>query len=217
MEAPIPASALIHSATLVAAGIYLFFKFSFLIFFNYFFLKTILVISSFTFFFGSIVSSTQTDLKKILAYSTISNCGLIFTSLLVSNYLNTLIFFILHGWFKSISFLLIGFVVVSYNHLQDIRLVGNSKYLNFIQFSIVIITLMSLSSWLNMYNSIIKHTIIESLVLVLYVKILVSFSTIFTILYSIRIIFLINTSFFKFKKFKKHIDIYNIYNIYIYI
>lgn len=97
MEAPVPASALIHSATLVAAGVFIFFKFNFLIFFNYFLFKILIIFSIFTFFFGAVVSSFQTDLKKILAYSTISNCGLMFSSILISNYINTIFFFIIHG------------------------------------------------------------------------------------------------------------------------
>ena len=77
MEAPVPASALIHSATLVSAGIYLLLKF-----FNLFIvtnlLNYILILGSITCAYGGVVASSQTDMKKLLAYSTMSHCGLLY-------------------------------------------------------------------------------------------------------------------------------------------
>ena len=110
MEAPLPASALIHSATLVASGLYLFLTFKTLVtdyklitFLNFYF--------SFTFFFGLFVVLVQTDFKKILAYSTISNCAAIFLTILHLNTYSTYLYFATHGWFKSLSFLILGFLV----------------------------------------------------------------------------------------------------------
>ena len=74
MEAPVPASSLIHSATLVSAGIYFLCKFKFLIIFlnaN----EVLATFGAFTAAYGGIVAASQTDLKKLLAYSTMSHCG----------------------------------------------------------------------------------------------------------------------------------------------
>jgi len=74
MEAPVPASSLIHSATLVSAGVYLLCKFSF-------FIQGCGLVSLLSFIgcvtaaYGGVVAASQTDLKKLLAYSTMSHCG----------------------------------------------------------------------------------------------------------------------------------------------
>jgi len=75
MEAPVPASALIHSATLVSAGIYIFLRFSPLFESNLRFILAIKLVGVITAFYGGFVAMYQTDVKKILAYSTISHCG----------------------------------------------------------------------------------------------------------------------------------------------
>lgn len=129
MEAPAPASALIHSATLVSAGLFLFLKFYLYYKISYIFSLLVLIVGSLTCLFGSLISATQTDLKRLLAYSTISNCGLLFVSCVVSNHLNTLYLFQLHGLTKSLSFLFVGFIIINYNHNQDLRLIGSQNLL----------------------------------------------------------------------------------------
>ena len=75
MEAPAPASALIHSATLVSAGIYLVLRFAPLFEVSLYAYSVLAIIGSFTAFFGGFCSLYQSDVKRILAYSTISHCG----------------------------------------------------------------------------------------------------------------------------------------------
>ena len=75
MEAPVPASALIHSATLVSAGIYLLLRFTVLFEFSSFSFTIISIIGSLTAFYGGFTSMFQSDIKRVLAYSTISHCG----------------------------------------------------------------------------------------------------------------------------------------------
>jgi len=74
MEAPVPASALIHSATLVSAGIYLLCRFHVLIT-MFHLVNTLATIGAFTAAYGGIVAASQTDVKKLLAYSTMSHSG----------------------------------------------------------------------------------------------------------------------------------------------
>jgi NADH-quinone oxidoreductase subunit L len=109
MEAPVPASALIHSATLVSAGIYLLLRFSTIVLLND--LSFLLVIiGSITALYGGIVSAAQTDMKKLLAYSTISHCGFLFLSIGLENYIATIIYLFLHGLFKAMTFFLCWFI-----------------------------------------------------------------------------------------------------------
>jgi len=128
MEAPAPASALIHSATLVSAGLLLFFKFYLLFKISQTFLYIFLIVGSLTSLFGSVVSAMQTDLKRLLAYSTISNCGLLFISVVISSVDNTLLLFQFHGFSKSLLFLFVGFIISVNNHNQDIRFIGRLNF-----------------------------------------------------------------------------------------
>jgi len=123
MEAPIPASALIHSATLVSAGIYLLLRFQFLLIDSYSFLFVGLL-GSFTAIYGSVVSSSQTDAKKLLAYSTISHCGFLFVTVYLSNIQLTLVYLYLHGLFKALTFFCVGNLVKVAKGNQDTRKMG---------------------------------------------------------------------------------------------
>jgi NADH:ubiquinone oxidoreductase subunit 5 (subunit L)/multisubunit Na+/H+ antiporter MnhA subunit len=121
MEAPIPASSLIHSATLVSAGIYLCYRFSpqIQMYFPYF-----VILSSFTAAYGAVIAACQTDLKKILAYSTISHCGYLFVLVFIGNTNLLLTYLHIHGVFKAFSFMLVGFILQNNSIYQDYRSIG---------------------------------------------------------------------------------------------
>ena len=123
MEAPIPASALIHSATLVSAGVYLLLRFTPLIILTNF-QSVILFVGSVTAAYGGLVSSSQTDMKKLLAYSTISHCGFLFVTIGTEIYLTSIIYLFLHGLFKAATFFCAGsFIRVAGS--QDTRNMGS--------------------------------------------------------------------------------------------
>lgn len=123
MEAPVPASALIHSATLVSAGIYLLLRFTPLVTFSHFQLF-FLTVGSITAAYGGIVSASQTDMKKLLAYSTISHCGFLFVTIGTEVYAASIIYLFLHGLFKASTFFCAGsFIRVAGS--QDTRNMGN--------------------------------------------------------------------------------------------
>lgn len=145
MEAPVPASALIHSATLVSAGIYLmgrFWTFSSLSGIS----LCILTHSSLTALYGGVVAAYQTDLKRILAYSTISHCGFMFCSLSLNNVLITLLYLHLHGWFKSLSFMCVGNIIFKSNGYQDSRRMGGLLNTCSLEFLVLLVSLSSLAS-----------------------------------------------------------------------
>ena len=144
MDAPVPASALIHSATLVIAGIYIMYKFKNL--YNYYLnitlcISFLCILSALIF---SFVACFQTDLKKILAYSTISQCGFIIVIMLISNDFNFFFYTIMHGIIKSILFMMCGLFFIVNRHSQDIRNFSNLKYLIFYHFSIFLLILSAL-------------------------------------------------------------------------
>jgi NADH:ubiquinone oxidoreductase subunit 5 (subunit L)/multisubunit Na+/H+ antiporter MnhA subunit len=125
MEAPVPASSLIHSATLVSAGIYLLLKFQ-VIFSLTNLSEIIFYLGSITACYGGIVAASQTDMKKLLAYSTISHCGFIVASISLNNFIITIIYLYLHGLFKASTFFCAG-SIIKYNNTQDMRLMGMAK------------------------------------------------------------------------------------------
>lgn len=189
MEAPLPASALIHSATLVAAGIFLFTKFSILFFYNNNAICYILFYFTITFFVGSLISCYQTDIKKILAYSTISNCGLMFFSIFFSSLKSNLLYFSYHGLYKSLSFIIAGQLVMQFKHNQDIKLFSNYNHTSIIKLSYFFLSLLSLSSSFIIYESYIKHIIFNNNVFNTTLKFLLINSIIFSIIYSYKTCF----------------------------
>jgi NADH:ubiquinone oxidoreductase subunit 5 (subunit L)/multisubunit Na+/H+ antiporter MnhA subunit len=122
MEAPVPASALIHSATLVSAGIYLLLRFTPIVTLNNLQILAI-IIGSITAAYGGLVSASQTDMKKLLAYSTISHCGFLFVTIGTEVYTTVIIYLFLHGLFKALTFFCAGsFIRVAGS--QDTRFMG---------------------------------------------------------------------------------------------
>lgn len=122
MEAPVPASALIHSATLVSAGIYLLLRFYPIIdtLSLTIYIKLIGVITA---AYGGLVAASQTDMKRLLAYSTISHCGFLFVTVGCGMFNVSLIYLFLHGLFKAATFFCAGSFIRVAGH-QDTRLMG---------------------------------------------------------------------------------------------
>lgn len=128
MEAPVPASALIHSATLVSAGVYLLLRFSVIIHF-FGLTEVILIWGSITGVYGGVVAAAQTDVKKLLAYSTISHCGFLFVCAGLGWIWLTIIYLFLHGLFKAATFFCVG-SFIRINKSQDSRLMGINNRLS---------------------------------------------------------------------------------------
>ncbi len=120
MAAPTPVSSLVHSSTLVTAGVYLLIRFSFLIKLNYY----LLIFSLLTMLMSGLRALFETDMKKVIALSTLSQLGVMMFSLSVG--IKELAFFHLmtHALFKSLLFLCAGFYIHSRVDWQDIRSVS---------------------------------------------------------------------------------------------
>jgi len=121
MAAPTPVSALVHSSTLVTAGVYLMIRFSFIIINNPTSAFFIALISSLTIFISAVRAIFETDFKKIIALSTLSQLG--FMMFRLSQIIKICRFFhlITHAIFKSLLFICAGVVIILSGHNQDIR------------------------------------------------------------------------------------------------
>nr|QLY90130.1 NADH dehydrogenase subunit 5 [Trichostegia minor] len=124
MAAPTPVSALVHSSTLVTAGVYLLIRFSVLLE-NSNLLKMIMFWGMLTMFMSGMGANFEFDLKKIIALSTLSQLGLMMT-ILGAGFMNLAFFHLLtHAFFKSLLFLCAGVLIHSFKDNQDIRNMGN--------------------------------------------------------------------------------------------
>nr|WRK67358.1 NADH dehydrogenase subunit 5 [Barbibucca biremis] len=124
MAAPTPVSALVHSSTLVTAGVYLLIRFNFS-FMDTFLSKFLLLMSVLTMFMAGLGANYEFDLKKIIALSTLSQLGLMM-SILSMGYFNLAFFHLLsHALFKALLFMCAGSVIHNMKNTQDIRYMGN--------------------------------------------------------------------------------------------
>nr|YP_009139653.1 NADH dehydrogenase subunit 5 [Euripus nyctelius]AKG26375.1 NADH dehydrogenase subunit 5 [Euripus nyctelius] len=131
MAAPTPVSALVHSSTLVTAGVYLLIRFNSLLN-DLFFFKLLLLMSGLTMFMAGICANYEYDLKKIIALSTLSQLGLMM-SILSMGFGNLAFFHLLtHAMFKALLFMCAGVIIHMMNDNQDIRIMGGiSIYIPF--------------------------------------------------------------------------------------
>lgn len=127
MEGPTPVSALIHSATMVAAGVYLIARLYPIFTMSAAVMNFIAVIGLITALMGAYIAITQNDLKRILAYSTISQLGLMFLALGAGVYSGGMFHLVTHAYFKSMLFLCSGIVIHSLFEQQDIRFMGGLR------------------------------------------------------------------------------------------
>ena len=127
MEGPTPISALIHAATMVTAGIYMVARLSPLYELTEDVLLFILYVGSITAFFLGLVALVQNDIKRIIAYSTISQLGYMTAALGASLYSLAIFHLITHAFFKALLFLCAGSIIVKCHHEQDIRKIGGLR------------------------------------------------------------------------------------------
>ena len=124
MEGPTPISALIHAATMVTAGIFMVSRMSPLFELSDVALSFILVIGSITALFMGFLGIVQTDIKRVVAYSTLSQLGYMTVALGVSAYPIAIFHLMTHAFFKALLFLGAGSVIIGMHHEQDMRKMG---------------------------------------------------------------------------------------------
>ena len=124
MEGPTPISALIHAATMVTAGVFMVARLSPLFEHSAAALSTVLIIGSATAFFMGILGLVQMDVKRVIAYSTLSQLGYMMAALGVSAYPIGMFHLMTHAAFKALLFLSAGSVILAMHHEQDMRKMG---------------------------------------------------------------------------------------------
>nr|YP_009441806.1 NADH dehydrogenase subunit 5 [Eucinetus haemorrhoidalis]AOY39390.1 NADH dehydrogenase subunit 5 [Eucinetus haemorrhoidalis] len=141
MAAPTPVSSLVHSSTLVTAGVYLLIRFHVLLSKNM--MLFLLIISSLTMFMSGLGANFEFDLKKIIALSTLSQLGLMMSILAVGNYNLAFFHLLSHALFKALLFMCAGSIIHNFKDCQDIRLMGG--LINFMPLSMICMNICSMS------------------------------------------------------------------------
>lgn len=131
MEAPTPASALIHSSTLVVAGVFLVIRFSVLFEFTVFTNYYLVLLGALTLSFGAVTATFQSDIKKLVAYSTISQIGYLVCGCGFCCYEEVLIYLIIHALNKAFLFVLVGYTVHFFSGNTDMRQMGGAYLYSF--------------------------------------------------------------------------------------
>ena len=127
MEGPTPISALIHAATMVTAGIFMVSRMSPLFEMSTTALSFVLIIGATTALFMGFLGIIQYDIKRVVAYSTLSQLGYMTVALGVSAYSAAMFHLVTHAFFKALLFLAAGSVIIGMHHNQDIRYMGGVR------------------------------------------------------------------------------------------
>jgi len=130
MEGPTPISALIHAATMVTAGIFMVARMSPLFEYSEAALSFVMVIGAITAFFMGLLGVVNNDIKRVIAYSTLSQLGYMTVALGASAYGAAIFHLMTHAFFKALLFLAAGSVIIALHHEQDMRRMGGlAKYM----------------------------------------------------------------------------------------
>jgi NADH-quinone oxidoreductase subunit L len=127
MEGPTPISALIHAATMVTAGIFMVSRMSPLFELSDAALSFVIVIGAITALFMALIAIVQTDIKRVVAYSTLSQLGYMTAALGASAYSAAIFHLMTHAFFKAVLFLGAGSVIIAMHHEQDMRKMGGLR------------------------------------------------------------------------------------------
>ncbi len=127
MEGPTPISALIHAATMVTAGVFMVARMSPLYEFSETALSVVMVIGAITALFMAFVAIVQNDIKRVVAYSTLSQLGYMMVALGASAYAAGIFHLVTHAFFKALLFLGAGSVIIALHHQQDMRHMGGLR------------------------------------------------------------------------------------------
>ncbi|GGF17473.1 NADH-quinone oxidoreductase subunit L [Hymenobacter cavernae] len=127
MAGPTPVSALIHAATMVTAGIYMVLRSNVLFTLSPTTLEVVGIVGLATAFFAATIGLAQNDIKKVLAYSTVSQLGYMFLALGVMGYTSSMFHVLTHAFFKALMFLGAGSVIHAMSNEQDMRRMGGLR------------------------------------------------------------------------------------------
>nr|YP_009328038.1 NADH dehydrogenase subunit 5 [Trachelus tabidus]APC92681.1 NADH dehydrogenase subunit 5 [Trachelus tabidus] len=162
MAAPTPISSLVHSSTLVTAGVYLIIRFNNLLMMSGF-NELIMILSILTMFMAGVSANWEYDLKKIIALSTLSQLGLMMSILSLGGVYMAFFHLLTHAMFKALLFMCAGVIIHSMKNFQDIRFMGGMVYLmpyTLLCFNVANLSLMGMPFLSGFYS---KDLILEQL------------------------------------------------------
>jgi NADH-quinone oxidoreductase subunit L len=196
MEGPTPISALIHAATMVTAGVFMVARMSPLYELSETALSFVMIIGATTAFFMGLIGLVQNDIKRVVAYSTLSQLGYMIAALGASAYAAGIFHLMTHAFFKALLFLAAGSVIIAMHHDQDIRNMGGlRKYMpiTWITFLIGTLALIGFPAFSGFFS---KDAIIEAVGAshvggAGYATVLLTVGVFVTALYSFRLYFLV--------------------------
>jgi len=195
MEGPTPVSALIHAATMVTAGVYLLMRTSPLIEYSSTVLILCLWLGAITTVFSSLIGLFQQDIKKVIAYSTMSQLGMMVIAVGLSSYNVALFHLVNHAFYKALLFLGAGAVIHAVADNQDFRKYGGLKAYLPLTYSVMLIASLSLVAFPFMTGFYSKDFILESAYGQFYfsgvvVYFIATIGAMFTTLYSVKVLYL---------------------------
>ena len=195
MEGPTPVSALIHAATMVTAGVYLLMRTSPLIEYSSTVLLLSLWVGAITTVFSSLIGLFQQDIKKVIAYSTMSQLGMMVIAVGLSSYNIALFHLVNHAFYKALLFLGAGAVIHSVADNQDFRKYGGLRQFLPLTYSVMLIASLSLVAFPFMTGFYSKDFILESAYGQFYfsstvVYFIATIAAMFTTLYSVKVLYL---------------------------
>jgi len=195
MEGPTPVSALIHAATMVTAGVYLLMRASPLIEYSSTVLILCLWLGAITTVFSSLIGLFQQDIKKVIAYSTMSQLGMMVIAVGLSSYNVALFHLVNHAFYKGLLFLGAGAVIHAVSDNQDFRKYGGLRSFLPLTYSVMLIASLSLVAFPFMTGFYSKDFILESVYGQFYfsstvVYFIATIGAMFTTLYSVKVLYL---------------------------
>nr|WKU83749.1 NADH dehydrogenase subunit 5 [Allograpta obliqua] len=191
MAAPTPVSALVHSSTLVTAGIYLLIRFNMLLC-NTFMSQLLLLLAGLTMFMSGLGANFEFDLKKIIALSTLSQLGLMMMILSMGYYKLAFFHLLTHALFKALLFMCAGAIIHNMNNSQDLRLMGGLSLfmpLTSSCFNVANLALCGMPFLAGFYSKDLILEVVSLSMVNLFIYYLFFFSTGLTVCYSLRLVY----------------------------
>nr|UEK75604.1 NADH dehydrogenase subunit 5 [Epistrophe lamellata] len=191
MAAPTPVSALVHSSTLVTAGIYLLIRFNILLC-NTFMSQLLLLLAGLTMFMSGLGANFEFDLKKIIALSTLSQLGLMMMILSMGYYKLAFFHLLTHALFKALLFMCAGAIIHNMNNSQDLRLMGGLVLfmpLTSSCFNVANLALCGMPFLAGFYSKDLILEIASLSMINMFIYYLFFFSTGLTVCYSLRLVY----------------------------